>query len=131
MIANADIAFSGFVADQDVAPLLFMADVVALPYRRITQSGIANLALSSCSVVVCSDLPGLRSDLGDAALYVKAGDPRALAEEIVNLLSDDSASVRSRMRERSKERAAANTYSSVAERILSAGLANGEGERPG
>jgi hypothetical protein len=129
-IADVEIAFSGFVADQDVAALLFVADVVALPYRRTTQSGIANLALSSRSVVVCSDLPGLRSDLGDAAKYVKVGDSRAMAEQIVSLLGDDSTSVRRHMRELSGERAVANNFSKVAEEILSAGLPNGGARRP-
>jgi len=122
-VVGADIRFSGFVANQNVAALLFVADVVALPYRRITQSGIANLALSSRSVIVASNLPGLRSDLGDAAAYVESGNAKALAEQISFLLGDQSASVRQNMRELSGERAAANTFARVAERILSAGLA--------
>lgn len=122
-MGSVEIEFAGFVADQDVAALLFVADVVALPYRRITQSGVASLALSSRSVVVCSDLPGLRSDLGDAAKYVKVGDSSALAEKIIDLLRDDKAMVRRHMREQSGERAFANTFSKVAEQILSVGLA--------
>lgn len=122
-IVSVDIDFFGFVADSDVAAVLFVADVVALPYRRITQSGIANLALSSRSAVVGSNLPGLRSDLGDAAKYVAVGDAGALAEQIVSLLGDENASVRQDMRELSGKRAVSNTYAKVAERILSAGLA--------
>lgn len=34
------------IADQDVAPLLASADVVALPYRKVTTSGSAMLALA-------------------------------------------------------------------------------------
>jgi glycosyltransferase involved in cell wall biosynthesis len=123
-IDNVDIEFFGFIADEDVAALLFVADVVALPYRRITQSGIANLALSSRSVVVASNLPGLRSDLGDAARYAEVDDSSALAEQIAGLLGDSAASIRQHMRELSGNRAAANTYAKVAAHILSAGLAN-------
>jgi len=119
-ITDVDIAFYGFVADEDVAALLHSADVVALPYRKITQSGIANLALSSRSVIVASDLPGLRSDLGDAAIYVAVGDPRALADEIAGLLDDSALALRHEMRERAGDRALTNTYEKVAERILSA-----------
>lgn len=125
-LPHVDITFVGFVADQDVAPLLFAADVVALPYRRITQSGIANLALASRSVVVCSDLPGLRSDLGDAAKYVPAGDSIALAEQIVSLLNPDNAHERWRMRELAEIRAVTNSFSKVAEQILAAGLEHRE-----
>jgi glycosyltransferase involved in cell wall biosynthesis len=122
-INAVDVAFRGFVSASDVAALLFVAEVVALPYRKITQSGIANLALSSRAVVVSSDLLGLRSDLGDAAQYVEVGNSRELAERIAGLLGDDNASTRERMRELSAERALLNTFSNVAEKILSLGLA--------
>ncbi|MGC2174636.1 MAG: glycosyltransferase family 4 protein [Acidimicrobiales bacterium] len=125
-LANVNITFSGYVADQDVAPLLFAADVVALPYRSITQSGIANLALASRSVVVCSDLPGLRSDLGDAAKYVAPGDSSELAGEIASLLDGENSAERLRMRTLSEHRALANSFSKVAEQILSAGLSSGK-----
>jgi glycosyltransferase involved in cell wall biosynthesis len=123
-LPHVNIAFSGYVAPEDVAALLFVADVVVLPYRRITQSGVANLALSSRSVIVSSDLPGLRSDLGDAAKYVAVGDARAMAEQIASLLGDENAPNRQRMRGLSGERAAANTYATTANDILSAGLAH-------
>jgi glycosyltransferase involved in cell wall biosynthesis len=125
-IPDVDIAFAGFVADRDISALLFIADVVVLPYRSITQSGIANLALASRAVVVCSDLPGLRSDLGDAATYVPVGDLAAIAETVSNLLRDENASLRQHMRELSEQRATANTYATVAEKILSVGIAEGE-----
>jgi glycosyltransferase involved in cell wall biosynthesis len=122
-MTDNDIAFGGFVADRDVAALLFVADVVALPYRAIAQSAVANMALSSRAVIVASNLPGLRSDLGGAARYVAVGDSGALAEEIARLLGADNASAREHMRELSGERAAANTFARVAETILVAGLA--------
>jgi glycosyltransferase involved in cell wall biosynthesis len=122
-IARVDVAFTGFVPDADVAALLFVADVVALPYRRITQSGIANLALSSRSVVVCTELAGLRNDLGDAALYVKVGDPQSLARGISSLLGDEHRDARERMRTLAEGRAQASTFATVANEILSAGLA--------
>jgi glycosyltransferase involved in cell wall biosynthesis len=123
MIDNVEINFSDYVAYENMASLLHAADVVVLPYRRIAQSGIANLALSSQSVVVCSDLPGLRNDLGDAALYAAVDDSRALAVQISDLLGDGAASTRSRMRDRAGKLAADHTYARVAEEILAAGLA--------
>ena len=123
-LGNVELSFSDYVANEHVAPLLHLADVVVLPYRRITQSGIANLALSSQSVIVCSDLPGLRNDLGDAALYVKVGDTAALANEIAKLINPESEETRSHMRDLAGQRANENTYAKVAEQILSAGLAS-------
>jgi glycosyltransferase involved in cell wall biosynthesis len=121
-MGHLKIDFRDYVADQDVAALLRLADVVVLPYRRITQSGIGNLALSSRSVLVGSNLPGLKSDLGAAAIYVEVGDSQAMAETIIGLLGDESTSVREQMRELSGARAAANTFEKVADMILSAGL---------
>jgi glycosyltransferase involved in cell wall biosynthesis len=123
-MSHVEIAFCDYVADQDVAALLRLADVVALPYRRVTQSGIGNLALSSRSVLVSSNLPGLESNLGNAAKYVATGDSKAMAEQIIGLLGEENASLREHMRELSGMRAASNTFEEVAETILSAGLAH-------
>jgi glycosyltransferase involved in cell wall biosynthesis len=123
-IVGVDIAFTGFVPDSDVHALLHVADVVALPYRKITQSGIANLAISSRSVVVCSDLQGLRNDLGNAASYVDVEDPKALAKAITDLVGNEHAVAREQMRKRSEGRALESTFTKVAEGILSAGLAS-------
>jgi glycosyltransferase involved in cell wall biosynthesis len=119
---QAEIAFSGYVAHDDVGALLQLADVVSLPYRRITQSGIGNLALSSRAVIVSSDLPGLRSDLGEAARYFEVGDSKAMAIAVIGLLGDDHESDREHLRELAGSRAASRTYASVAQMILSAGL---------
>ncbi|MCU1362461.1 MAG: hypothetical protein JWM55_289 [Acidimicrobiaceae bacterium] len=123
-IPNVDIAFSDYVAQENVAALMFAADVVVLPYRRISQSGVANLALSSQSVIVSSDLPGLRSDLAETAMYVAVGDAQAMAVQIAGLLGEGKASIRGNMRRLTGERAAKNTYAMVAKSILSAGLAH-------
>lgn len=120
---EVDIAFAGYVEDRDISPLLFIADVVVLPYRSITQSGIANLALASRAVIVCSDLPGLRSDLGDAAIYVPVGDSRAMAETVSDVLSEGAAPLRQHMRSLSGQRANERTYAHVADAILSMGVA--------
>lgn len=124
-IVGVDIAFTGFVPDSDVGPLLFLADVVALPYRKITQSGIANLAISNRAVVVCSDLPGLRNDLGDAAAYVEVGNAKAVAKGIASLLGTENAADRQRMRELAGRRALEGTFANVAAEVLSVGLAHG------
>jgi glycosyltransferase involved in cell wall biosynthesis len=130
-LTHVDVGFCDYVPDEDVGSLLRLADVVALPYRRITQSGIGNLALSSRSVLVGSNLPGLKSDLGEAALYFEAGDSQEMANQIVSLLGDEHAPERDHMRELSGMRAASNTYARVAEMILSAGLAFRESHEPG
>lgn len=119
-ISGVDVAFTGFVPDGDVGALLYAADVVALPYRKITQSAIANLAMSSRAVVVASDLAGLRNDLGDAAVYVGVGEPLPLGQGISSLLGNEHLDARLRMRKLAEVRALKSTYAAVAECILSA-----------
>ena len=119
---GAHVTATGFIADDDVTPLLRVADVVALPYRRATQSGIANLALSSQAAIVATDLPGLRDSLGDAALYVAPEDARGLAEAITSLLGDDNRPAREQLRASAARQAAQSDFDLVAELILAAGL---------
>ncbi len=118
--AGVDVSFTGYVPDADVGPLLNAADVVALPYRRITQSAVANLALSSRAVVVSTNLAGLRNDLGDAAVYVEPGDAASLAHRISGLLGAENLEVRERMRALAEERAVNSTFEVVARGILAA-----------
>ena len=128
LMPDVDVQFFGFVADENVSALLHLADVVAIPYRKITQSGVANLALASQSVIVSSDLPGLRSDLGDAAIYVEVGNPSAIAESIASLLADDSRLQRQQMRRLAGQRANEHSFPIVARAILAAGVARLESD---
>lgn len=116
------ISFCGYIPDEDLTPLLYLADVVALPYRAITQSGIAAQALASRAVIVASDLSGLRDSLGPAAIYVPSGDPVALAEAIGGLLGEAGSSLRSQLRELAGHRATENTFDQVASEIITAGV---------
>ncbi len=129
-LSHVEIDFCDYVADNDVAALLRVAEVVVLPYRKISQSGVGNLALSSRSVLVSSNLPGLKSDLGTAAMYVEVGDSDAMAELIIGLLGDDHVSIREQLRERSGKRADSNTFEKTAEMILSAGQAHRDSQIP-
>jgi len=49
----------GFIPDDEVATYYAAADVVALPYRRIYQSGVLMMAMTYGRAVVVSDLPGM------------------------------------------------------------------------
>jgi glycosyltransferase involved in cell wall biosynthesis len=79
------VRFTGFVPDEDLAPLLAAVGVLVLPYRRTTQSGVAGLGIAAGMPIIASDLEGLRGALGDAALYVPAGDPNALSEALLDV----------------------------------------------
>lgn len=81
---------AGYVPMPRVADLFLAARVVALPYRRSSQSGVAHLAFSFARPVVATevgDIPAVVRD-GETGRLVPAGDPQALAQALIQLLRD-------------------------------------------
>ncbi len=78
-----------FVGDPEIPAFMRRADVVALPYRNIEQSGVLYTALAFGRPLVLSDVGGF-PDLGElgAARIVPREDPAALAEALRELLTD-------------------------------------------
>jgi glycosyltransferase involved in cell wall biosynthesis len=79
------IHFVGYVPNSKLRALLQSADVIVIPYVSSTQSGALNLAVAAGRPIIASDLSGLRSDLGEAGVFVPAGDPDALASALMEL----------------------------------------------
>lgn len=109
------VRIRGFVPDADLAPLLRSVGALALPYRKITQSGVAGLALAAGLPCVCSDLPGLRDVLGPAALYVPVGDAHQLA---VQLRQVSDGGVRGELSRQARQLARSMHYSRVAHDLV-------------
>jgi glycosyltransferase involved in cell wall biosynthesis len=79
-----------FLSDPELAALLAAADLVALPYRSIDNSGVVFAALALGCAVVMSDVGGFRElhrrdGVGE---LVPAGDAAALAEAVAGVLAD-------------------------------------------
>ena len=81
----------GYVPDEEVAKYYSASDVVVLPYRRIYQSGVLIMAMSSRRPVVVSDLPGMTEIVtdGQTGYVFTRGSKDALAEQLVRALKDD------------------------------------------
>jgi len=81
----------GFVPDQDVATYYAAADVVALPYRRIYQSGVLLMAMSYSRPVIVSDLPGMTEIVKDGinGYVFTNGSTDALADVLVRALKSE------------------------------------------
>lgn len=80
----------GYVATADVARLFGEARVVVTPYRRATQSGVVHLAYTFERPVVATavgDIPSAVRD-GVTGLLVTPDDPAALADALIDLLTD-------------------------------------------
>lgn len=94
-IGNVD-ARPGYVAVDDVAALFDSARVVATPYIRATQSGVAHLAFTFGRPVVATDIGDLADVVRDGVtgLLVGPGDAEALAAAIVELLKDPALAAR-------------------------------------
>ncbi len=78
-----------FVPDAQIPAFMRRADIVALPYRDIEQSGVLYTALAFGRPLVLSELGGFPevAALG-AARTVPPGDPAALAAALGELLDD-------------------------------------------
>ena len=99
-----------FITDPEIPSYFRRADLVALPYREIEQSGVLFTALAFGRPLVLSAVGGF-SEVGErhgAARLVPAGDTSALGAALRELLDDDAA--RSDLSEASR-RAAAGPYS--------------------
>ena len=81
-----------FVPDAEVPAILRRADVVALPYRDVDQSGVLYTALAFGKAIVASAVGGFPEVLGEhgAGRLVPPGDPEALAAALRQLLADDA-----------------------------------------
>jgi glycosyltransferase involved in cell wall biosynthesis len=106
-----------FLSDEELAALLRRADVVALPYRRIDNSGVLAAALAFGAPLVLSDVGGFGElhRVEGVGELVPPGDAGALAAALARVLSDPEA--RARLAAAS-ERAASGPlgWDSVAER---------------
>lgn len=82
-----------YVPDSEVKNYYAAADIVALPYRRIYQSGVLLMAMSYGKPVVVSDIDGMTEVVSDGVNgYVfPSGDSKALAAKLADALSDPEA----------------------------------------
>ncbi len=78
-----------YIDNQDVPRLFRRADLVVLPYRRASQSGVIPLAYQFEVPVVASDVGGISEVVEDGrtGFLVPAGDADALADRIVSFFS--------------------------------------------
>lgn len=79
-----------FTETAEFAGALLRADVVALPYRRIDQSGVLFAALALGRPIVASRVGGFAEvvEQTGAGRCVEPGDPAALAAALVAVLAD-------------------------------------------
>lgn len=79
-----------FVPNEDVGNYYQAADVVILPYRSATQSGILNVAYGFYKPVIVTDVGGLAEfvDEGKTGFIVKPNSPDAITTGVKKFLSE-------------------------------------------
>lgn len=79
-----------YIANNEIPKFFFAADVVALPYREITQSGVLLMAYAFGKPVIASRIGGFIESIENekSGLLVTPGDPNDLAASILRLFRD-------------------------------------------
>ena len=77
-----------FVSNEEVAKYYQISDLVILPYRSATQSGILNVAYGFDKPVIVTDVGGLAEfvDEGQTGFIVNPNSPDAISEGVQNFL---------------------------------------------
>jgi len=80
-----------FIEEEEVAKYFSQANVIALPYRRIVQSGVLMTALAFGKPIVASRVGGFAEVLKDVVhgFLVNPEDVEGLAQALARLLADD------------------------------------------
>jgi len=110
----SNVIFYGFINEEDI-PFLFNAvDIVVLPYRRITQSGVLNLSLSFMIPTITSDLPYFKeiNNQFKCLLLFESENPQALADSITKIVQNEEVS--HQMKENMQRYVQMNTYQTIA-----------------
>lgn len=92
----ARVRILGYVPDEDI-PALYQGALALVMPAYTGPSNIPPLeAVTLGCPVICSDLPGCREQMGDAALYCDLSDSSRLADHLAKLINDPE--LRARLR---------------------------------
>lgn len=82
--------FTHYITDEEVCDFFSAADLVVLPYRDATQSGISSVSYHFEVPMVVTDVGGLKETIGDKGTGIVAPKctPECIREEIVKYFSD-------------------------------------------
>ena len=105
-----------WIPDGEAARLLHLADAVVLPFRKITTSGSAMLALGHGLPLVVPDLPGL-AELPDDAVVRYDGTPPGLREALARVIRADPADL-AKMSSAAHAHCAATSWTEIAQQTL-------------
>lgn len=90
-IGDAVIFHSAYVPNEDVGVFFSAADVLTLPYKSATQSGIIQIAYNFHRPVIATDVGGLGEVIvdGRTGSIVPPGQPAAIAEAVIAFFENE------------------------------------------
>ena len=109
-----------YIPDEEVEALFKAADVVVLPYRSATQSGVTHVAYALGVPVITTNVGGLAETVrpGETGLVVPPEDPAALAAAIVRYFAEGMAP---RLRAGVENLRQAHSWETLADRVIELG----------
>lgn len=115
-ISDAVILHTEYVPNDSVSMYFSACDVVVLPYRSATQSGIVQIAYQFSRPVIATDVGGLSEVVlhEETGLIVPADDPEALANAILRFYDEN---LEDRFVERVKQEKAKYTWDALVDAI--------------
>lgn len=81
-----------FVSDEVLYDKIAESDVIVIPYREISQSGVLLLALSFNRMIIASDLPSFKETLDgiNDELFFEKGNVESLAKKIEKIINTNN-----------------------------------------
>jgi D-inositol-3-phosphate glycosyltransferase len=106
-----------YIPDDEVEALFKAADVVVLPYRSATQSGVTHVAYALGVPVITTDVGGLAETVrpGETGLVVPPEDSKALADAVVRYFAEGMGP---RLREGVRSLQRQHSWDVLAERVV-------------
>lgn len=80
-----------YIPNDRIADFFFAADVIALPYTEVTQSGVLQIAYAFGKPIVATNVGGFSEVIedGKSGYLVDAKDDASLASRLIDILSDE------------------------------------------
>jgi glycosyltransferase involved in cell wall biosynthesis len=116
------------IPEREVTDLLASADVVVLPFRQVTTSGSAELAVAHGRPLIVPELPGL-AGLADGAVLRYDGSVPRLTEALADLASADGSRLKA-MSAAAADYAAQSSWDEIADTMLVALDSAARGDQP-